>query len=53
MLTLICAVIEDVEGLHRCRAPLLVTKDQIDPLVKVSRYVLRLLQKQMQSVVVN
>lgn len=33
--TLICAVVEDVEGLHRCRAPLLVTKDQIDPLMKV------------------
>ena len=33
--TLICAVVEDIEGLHRCRAPLLVAKDQIDPLMKV------------------
>ena len=33
--TLICAVVEDIEGLHRCRAPLLVAKDQINPLMKV------------------
>lgn len=36
MLTLICAVVEDVQGLHSCRTPLLVTKDQIDPLMEVS-----------------
>lgn len=33
--TLICAIIEDIECLHCCRAPLLVTKDQINPLMKV------------------
>lgn len=33
--TLICAVVEDVERLHGCRASLLVTKDQIDPLMKM------------------
>ncbi|TNN27288.1 hypothetical protein EYF80_062567 [Liparis tanakae] len=41
--TLVCAVVEDVEGLHRRRAPLLVAEDQIDPLVEVRRHVLRLL----------
>lgn len=38
--TLICAVVEDVEGFHRCRAPLFVTKDQINPLVEVGWHIL-------------
>lgn len=38
--TLICAVVEDVEGFHRCRAPLFVTKDQINPLMEVGWHIL-------------
>ena len=34
-LTLICAVVEDVEGLHGGRASLLVPKNEVDPLVEV------------------
>lgn len=34
--TLICAVVKYIQGLHSCRTPLLVTKDQINPLMKVS-----------------
>lgn len=34
-LTLICAVVEDVEGLHSSRASLFVPKNEIDPLVEV------------------
>lgn len=41
--TLIGAVIEDVEGLLRGRSPLLVAKDEVDPLMQVGRHILGLL----------
>lgn len=43
-LTLVGAVVEDVEGLHGGRASLLVPENEVDPLVEVRRDVLRLLQ---------
>jgi hypothetical protein len=40
LLTLIGAVIEDIEGLLGCWPPLLVTKNEINPLMQVSRNIL-------------
>lgn len=38
--TFISAVIEDIEGLLGCWAPLLIAKDEIDPLMQVGGHVL-------------
>lgn len=46
--TLVCAVVKHIEGLHSCRTPLLVTKDQIDPIMKVRWHVLRLLKNRIE-----
>lgn len=39
-LTLVSAVIEDIEGLLCSWPPLLVAKDEVDPLMQVGRYIL-------------
>lgn len=44
-LTLVGAVVEDVEGLHGGRAALFVPEDEVDPLVEVGRDVFRLLSE--------
>lgn len=44
-LTLVGAVVEDVEGLHGGRAALFVPKNEVDPLVEVGRDIFRLLCK--------
>lgn len=46
--TLVCAVVKHIEGLHSCRTPLLVTKDQIDPIMKVRWHILRLLKNRIE-----
>lgn len=43
-LTLISAIIEDIEGLLRSRPPLLIAKDEVDPLMEVGGDILRLLR---------
>ncbi len=41
--TFICAVVEDIKGLHCSRAPLFISEYQIDPFMQMSRHVLWLL----------
>lgn len=43
-LTLVSAVVEDVERVYGLLAPLLEAKDQIDPLVEVTGHMLALLE---------
>lgn len=43
-LTLISTVVEDIEGIHCLFTSLLITKDQVNPLMEVIGHVLRLLQ---------
>jgi len=49
-LTLISAVVEDVEGVHCLLAPLLVTEDQVNPLMEVTGHMLTLLEFKIQVV---
>lgn len=45
-LTLVSAIVEDVERIDGFLAPLLETEDQIDPLMEVTGHVLALLEFQ-------
>lgn len=38
--TFICAVVEDIKGLHCSRAPLFIAEDQIDPFMQMGRHIL-------------
>ena len=43
-IVLVCVIVEDVAGLDGLRASLFVAKDQVYPLMKVGRHILRLLR---------
>lgn len=51
-LTLISAVVEDIEGIHGLFTSLLVTKDQVNPLMEVTGNVLTFLEFKIQVIVI-
>lgn len=51
-LTLISAIVEDVEGIYCLFASLLVTEDQINPLVEVTGHMLTFLQFKIKVLVI-
>lgn len=51
-LTFIRAIVEDVEGIYCLFTPLLVTKNQINPLMEVTGHVFTLLKFKMTFIVI-